>query len=92
MDEQKFYACGTGADGVAVVLASDADEEAALAAADRAVRDEWVERGRAAPKLVRAVPAEGEDDALQQYAYQTDGMPELSVDPAVPGGSKVGGG
>lgn len=90
MDEQLFYACGTGADGVAVVLASHAREEEAMAAADRAVREEWVALGKAAPRLVRAVPAEGEDDALQQYAYQTDGMPELSVEPAVPGGSAGG--
>ena len=47
------------------------------------MRQEWVALGKDAPKLVRAVPVEGEDDALQQYAYQTDGMPELSVDPAL---------
>ena len=82
MDEQLFYACGTGADGVAVVLASHADEEEAIALAERAVREEWVAAGKPAPVLVRAVPAEGEDDALDQYRYQTDGMPELSVDPA----------
>jgi hypothetical protein len=46
------------------------------------VREEWVAAGKPAPVLVRAVPAEGEDDALDQYRYQTDGMPELSVDPA----------
>ena len=82
MEEQLFYACGTAADGVAVVLASHADEEEAIALGERAVREEWVAAGKPAPKLVRAVPAEGEDDALQQYRYQTDGMPELSVDPA----------
>jgi hypothetical protein len=67
---------------VAVVLASHAREEEAIALAERVVRDEWVAAGRPAPVLVRAVPAEGEGDALDQYRYQTDGMPELSVDPA----------
>ena len=82
MEEQRFYACGTGADGVAVVLATHAHEEEAIALAERAVRNEWLAAGKPAPVLVRAVPAEGEDDALDQYRYQTDGMPELSVDPA----------
>ena len=82
MEEQKFYACGTDTGGVAVVLASHAREEEAIALAERAVRDEWLAAGKPAPVLVRAVPAEGEDDALDQYRYQTDGMPELSVDPA----------
>ena len=81
MEEQLFYACGT-AGGEAVVLAAHADEEEAIALAERAVREEWVAAGKPAPVLVRAVPAEGEDDALDQYRYQTDGMPELSVDPA----------
>ena len=81
MDEQLFYACGTGADGVAVVLAAHASEEEAIALGERAVREEWVAAGKPAPVLVRAVPAEGEDDALQQYMYGMDGAPELTTVP-----------
>lgn len=77
MDErQLFYAVGMAGE-TPVVLASHANEEEALR-----LGEETAARGgsgQAGVRLVRAVPAEGEDDAMQQYMYGMDGASELTV-------------
>ena len=73
VDEQVFYAVGMAGE-TPVVLASHASEEEALRLGEEARRG-----GGREVKLLRAVPAEGEDDALQQYMYGMDGASELTV-------------
>ena len=84
MDEQLFYAVGMVGEEP-IVLASHASEEEALRLGERAREERAALEGATVPvRLVRAVPAEGEDDALQQYLYGMDGAPELTAVPPPP--------
>lgn len=74
-ERQLFYAVGMAGE-TPVVLASHASEEEAVRLGEAAAG------GGKGVTLVRAVPAEGEDDAVQQYMYGMDGASELTM--AVP--------